>query len=439
MLLGVEESLSAQRSTPEGSDAYVAEDSSTELATALGIIGASLTFGINPSLEQMQRICSLLGHPEQQFVCIQVAGTNGKSSTSRYLAAILRAFGYSTGLYTSPELIDLTERIEIEGIPVDEASLARAVLHVHETAAADGFELTEFELITAAALVLFAERGVRYAVLEVGLGGRWDATTVVQPRLVVLTGVDLDHTAILGDTLEQIADEKAAIIKHGVSVVAAPTHREVTDLFQARAAREHARFIAVPAVRAQEFHSYQAQNKLTALTAARELLGDLGDGVDFDEARAQAALDATVVPGRLEIVRTDPLILIDAAHNPASACVLARALRPLPEGATLLLAVLADKDAAGIIEALTPSFTSIALTQTASPRAMPARELADLVQAITNRSFMVFESPELALIEFIKRGKSPIVATGSITLAAAVKDFLLKLSQSNQHGNQKED
>jgi len=385
---------------------------------AMGIINSALKFGINPSLVPIQRMCELLGSPEQRYTCIQVGGTNGKSSTSRYLAAILRSYGFSTGLYLSPELVFITDRIEIKGVPVSDEDFAQAVIRVYETAEADGTELTEFEITTAAALLLFAEHEVEYAVLEVGLGGRWDATTVVDPVLAVFTGVDLDHTAILGDTIAEIAAEKAAIVKMGTKVVAAPTDPAATQVFKARAAEFEVPFIEVPPAETQEVNSYQAQNKLTAMTAARELIG--ADA--FDEGKAQEAMDTTVVPGRLETLHTDPLVIIDAAHNPASAAMLARTLT-LPE-AILLLAILADKDATGIIEALVPLFPEIVVTQTSSPRAIPAHELAAQVESITGKAPQVFEHPEDALQVLLKQDL-PVVATGSITLAGEVKRFFL--------------
>ncbi len=422
----------------------------TSMKTALGIVNDALTFGINPSLEPMRRICALLDNPEKRFTCIQVAGTNGKSSTTRYLAALLKEAGYSTGLYTSPELVSITDRIEIEGNPIDEDSFARAVIHVHRVASEGSVLLTEFELITAAALWLFALFEIEYAVLEVGLGGRWDATTVVSPKLVVLTGVDLDHTAILGNTVSEIAKEKAAVIKEGVRVVAAPAYPDALAVFKARATQKNAPFIEVPPVAQQEQDSYQAQNKLTALTAARVLLG----ATFMSEKKAEETLDVTVIPGRLETVHKDPLIVIDAAHNPASARTLAATLKrsELSETTILLLAVLADKDAQGIIEALVPLFSQIVVTQTASPRAIPAEDLAKLVQAAEGAfragdrthkalardnshetggaSFVKSESTPLvfsttkAALAYLLKQDYPVIATGSITLAGEVKRIL---------------
>ena len=394
-----------------------------DIQAALQVIEAALTFGINPSLESMKAVCALLGNPQQQYTCIQVGGTNGKSSTSRYLAALLQSAGYSVGLYTSPELVFITDRIELNGAAIDEESFARAILLVHKTATEARISLTEFELITAAALCIFAEQKVEYAVLEVGLGGRWDATTVVTPAVAVLTGVDLDHTAILGDTLAQIAAEKAAIIKQGAAVVVAPTDDEALAVFKAEAEKQQARYIKVPPASEPEANSYQAQNKLTALTAASALPVTKA----LTDIEAYQVMNATVIPGRLETVHTNPLVIIDAAHNPASARMLVENFS-LPN-ALLLLAVLADKDARGIIDALAPHFTEITVTQTSCPRAIPAPELAKLVEEQTGKTPRVFLTPQDALQELLKQDK-PVIATGSITLAAEVKKVLIELCGS---------
>jgi len=393
------------------------QGSKANLDRAPQIIDAALSFGINPSLEPMKAVCAQLGKPQQNYTCIQVGGTNGKSSTSRYLAALLRAAGFTTALYTSPELVSITERIDVNGSPVEEDVFAAAILKVSETALQNCIELTEFELITAAALCIFADQKVEYAVLEVGLGGRWDATSVASPALVVLTGVDLDHTALLGDTVEEIAAEKAAIIKQGTTVVAAPTHLEAFEVFKGEARERQARFIEVPRASKPEENSYQAQNKLTAFTAACELLGKRGPSED----KAYQIMDATVIPGRLETVHTNPLVIIDAAHNPASARMLQENFS-IPN-ALLLLAILADKDAEGIIKALAPHFDEITVTQTASPRALPIVELQKQVEMLTGKAPRAYATPQVALDELLKQPR-PVLATGSITLAGAVKGIL---------------
>ncbi|MDR1082772.1 MAG: hypothetical protein LBL27_02755, partial [Coriobacteriales bacterium] len=206
---------------------------------ALGILRDALAFGIEPSLAGITALMRELGEPQLRYPCIQIAGTNGKSSTARFTAAFLHACGRKVGLYTSPELVEYPERMELDGEVVSRACFADAVLAAHEAsqraiASGEIEVITEFELLTAAALWLFAEERVTFAVLEVGLGGRWDATSVVNPKVAVVTGIDLDHTAILGDSLEQIAAEKAAIIKPGSIPVLGPGTTATREVFLAR-------------------------------------------------------------------------------------------------------------------------------------------------------------------------------------------------------------
>lgn len=178
-----------------------------EYREALEALQGALKFGINPGLGPIERMCAALGDPQGAYRCVQVAGTNGKSSTSRMTAALLRSQGIKTALYTSPELVRYPERMEIDGRVVSDGQFASAVEAALGAAAACSIEATEFELLTAGALWLFAQEGVEAAVLECGLGGRWDATSVCTPQVAVITGIALDHTHILGDTLEAIAAE----------------------------------------------------------------------------------------------------------------------------------------------------------------------------------------------------------------------------------------
>ena len=206
---------------------------------ALALLREALAFGIEPSLKGVTATLEQLGNPQGSFASLQVAGTNGKSSTARFAAAILRAQGFRVGLYTSPELVFYNERMEVDGAVVAAELFAQAVFAAQTAAdaaiAAGSLKLiTEFELLTAGALWLFAQQGVDIAVLEVGLGGRWDATSVVTPQVAAITGVDFDHTAILGNTLEEIAAEKAAIIKSGSIPVLGPGTAAAHDVFCAR-------------------------------------------------------------------------------------------------------------------------------------------------------------------------------------------------------------
>ncbi len=434
---------------------------------ACATLHEALRFGMDPSLEPISRMCAAMGAPQERYACIQVAGTNGKTSTARMCAALVQACmgaardgeqdgaklragesdaaknvandgerGSATdappkvGLYTSPGLTCYNERMEIfEGRDgavraISDMAFAEAIHAAARAGEKAGVVPTEFELLTAAALWWFAQEQVDAVVLECGLGGRWDATSVVNPAVAVLTGLDLDHTRILGDTLEQIAAEKAAIIKPGATAVLA-SGIPCRELFVARAREVDApvadacpadvELLADPAA-AASFPSYQRPNIATALKAAQAFLGASVAATP----QASRALAALSVPGRFECLREDPLLIIDAAHNPQSAAVLARemAARFTTSMPALLLGILADKDAAGIVRALAPLFTDIVATRSSSPRALPPEKLAALVAAETGRVPAVAPDIEHALSMLADR---PALATGSITVAGEVK------------------
>ncbi|MDR0888380.1 MAG: bifunctional folylpolyglutamate synthase/dihydrofolate synthase [Coriobacteriales bacterium] len=396
---------------------------------ALYILHDALKFGIDPSLDGIRALMREMGDPYKTYDCIQIAGTNGKSSTARYTASLLRAQGLNVGLYTSPELVYYEERMEINGRVVSRAEFAESILAAKE--AADAIVLagyvdavTEFELLTTAALWLFSQKRIDVAVLEVGMGGRWDATSVVTPAVATICGVGLDHTAILGDTLEEIAAEKAAIIKPGCEVVLGPGTKPVEAVFlqQCEDVGVESPIYTKPyELDNTRIPSYQAENIATAISTAQAYVG-----YDIDATSARVAIDATVTPGRFETICEDPLLLIDAAHNPQSAEHLASALAArfgstVP--ATLLLAILKDKDADGIIDALAPLFSDIVATETASPRAREANDLANMIEHHTGKPVVaVYDSVESALAASAANG-TPVVATGSITLAGEVKRY----------------
>ena len=425
---------------------------------AVAALEGALKFGMNPSLEPIAAMCTAMGEPQKRYRCIQVAGTNGKSSTTRMIAALLRAQGLRVGLYVSPHLVKYPERIEIDGRIVGDEAFARGIEAAFDAAARAGVQATEFELLTAAALWLFAQEGVDWAVLECGLGGRWDATSVVNPQVAVITGVALEHTAILGDTIEKIAGEKAAIIKPGSRAVFAHD-LAAREVFEQQAQDVEAPYSYAEPDATRPFDDelalmpvYQRSNLATALVAVEVTLGHAPS-----EASVRAALDELVIPGRFEVLRRDPLVIIDAAHNPQSAHALAGELRrfsgakgaagdvaerfPHEPGApvalpceirtmssavlpakqlTLLIGVLADKDARGIVRELCPLFSRVVVTASSSSRAIPADELAGIVEDECG------VRPEVAQSIGEARGllvNEPILATGSITVAGEVKDI----------------
>lgn len=390
---------------------------------AVATLEDALKFGMDPSLEPIRAMCAAMGDPQKRYRCVQVAGTNGKSSTTRMIAALLHAQGLRVGLYVSPHLIKYPERIEIDGRVVSDEDFARGIEVALDAAARAGVQATEFELLTAAALWLFAREDVDWAVLECGLGGRWDATSIVDPQVAVITGVALEHTAILGDTIEKIAGEKAAIIKPGSHAIFAHDlaaqgvfERQAQDV---GAPYSYAKLDATRAFDDELAYMpvYQRSNLATALAAVTVALGHAPSPESVS-----IALGGLVIPGRFEILRHDPLVIVDAAHNPQSAHVLAGELRRLFDGdaaiPTLLLGVLDDKDARGIIRELCPLFDRIVVTASSSTRAVPATELASLVAEETG--VRPEATHDVRAAQELLSGE-PIVATGSITVAGEVK------------------
>ena len=451
--------------------------SSLDYTSAVAVLADALRFGMDPSLGPIEAMLEALGHPERSYGCVQVAGTNGKSSVARFTAAALAAHGLRVGLYTSPHLVSYEERIEIAGSVVDRSLFADGISAALDAARDAGVEATEFELLTAAAFELFAREGVDVAVLECGLGGRWDATSACDPDVAVVTGIALDHTAVLGDTTRAIAAEKAAIIKPGTTVVLAEGIAE-RDVFAERAREVGARVVdagplgadgvelayepsgvepayessgAEPAYESSgvepaydaspcapadapaasdplHLPAYQLPNVRLALVAARAFLAARpGSAPAYDAARALRAALRTPVPGRFELVRADPPLLIDAAHNPASARVLARELssRDLALGlsriGTLVIGVLADKDARGIVSELAGLFDRVIATASPSSRSLAPADLAAVIESVTGRAPETAPTVEAALSLL---GSDAAIATGSITIAGEVHRIL---------------
>ena len=444
----------------------------------------TLKFGICPLLETVVDMLSELHDPDLRYTCVQVAGTNGKTSTSRYVAAILAGEGRSVALYTSPELVSYTERMEVGGRPVSEEAFARGISaaieagrRVNERRSNRGdrpYDVTEFDLLTVAACVVFAEAGVDAAVLEVGMGGRWDATSAVKSITCVgVTGIGLDHTRILGDTLEAIAAEKAAVIQTGRSCVLGPgvaLPDSVEDVFLDRAREQgvtpmlvrashtedvagimcggepraheelpHTMFeitsrpgrlgapLQLTVRTARETYdvgalkpSYQAANIACAVALSEAFLGRA-----LDRGRLFESVVTCPTPGRFDVVRPNPLGLVDACHNPQSVEVFLTAVRAIePDVAkrpTLLCAVLADKDVDGIVSLLAAEFPRVVLTQTLSARALAADELAGLFSAKGAKIEGVYPTVAEALASL---SDESFVACGSITTAGEVTGLM---------------
>jgi dihydrofolate synthase/folylpolyglutamate synthase len=383
-------------------------------------------FGMHFGLDRMRRLLNVLELPEVSFPTIHVVGTNGKSSTTRMIAALLECHGLRTGCFTSPHLLSYRERIQIgerdiapEAFAAAIARTVRAAELVDRTASPAGDVVTQFELLAAAALCEFELAGVDVAVLEAGLGGRYDATNVVDSRVAVLTNVGLEHTRYLGPTVADIAREKLAVVRVGATLVAGSgIDPEAVSLARATVAERDGTLVEAQAELEVELRAgggYQRRNFAAACSAARAFLRRELD----PEAVAQAAR-ALVVRGRFEVLDGRPVTLLDGAHNDGGVEALAASLPAFTAGRRLVavVSILDDKDAAGMLARLLVHCEAVVCTACTSPRALPAATLASLVGQIGGAAATVVMGPHRALARARElAGEDGVVlATGSIYL-----------------------
>ena len=401
-------------------------------------------FGIRPGLDTIRRLTAALGNPHDAYPSIIVAGTNGKGSVTAMIDSALRAAGYRVGRYTSPHLTSVTERFTVDGAAIDEPALRAETARVFRRAdalSATAQPPTFFETTTAIALSWFRRARVDAAVLEVGLGGRLDATNVVTPVAGVLTPVGLDHQAQLGDTLEAIAAEKAGVVKPGMIVVTTETRPAALAVFEETCRRCGARLVRAaadtavavrgpasaplievttpnrryPPFRPALAGAHQQSNAAGAIRLL-ETLAETGLPVAADA--VVRGLSDVAWPGRLDLVRVPGRgsVLLDAAHNPAAAAALARYLRDtFPDRLPIVCAVMRDKDADGIIDRLAPCASRIVCTAPDTPRATAPRALAERVRARASLPVTVEDDPRRAL-DAAWRTAPTVCATGSVFL-----------------------
>jgi dihydrofolate synthase / folylpolyglutamate synthase len=392
------------------------------------LLGLEL-FGMRFGLDRMHRLMTVLGLPQRRFASIHMVGSNGKSSTVRFAAAILEHHGLRTGSYTSPHLGSFRERVEVGEEPVSEADFAAAVARAAQAAELvnrtrepdDG--VTQFEALTAAAYHELARRGVEVAVIEAGLGGRYDATNVIPSKVVALTSVGLEHTRWLGPTIEDIAAEKLAVLHdHSTLAIGPWLDPAVRAAAEATAERTHSRLVEAPADVGVELRApgtFQRANFALAAASAEAFLGRPLDSGALERAGAE-----TRVPGRLEVVAERPLTVLDGAHNPEGARALADSLDDLlgeRRPRVAVIGVLDDKDAAGMLAVLLPSIDRVVFTRSANPRSLPPATLASLEgQLGGGPPAEIVTEPRAALArarELAGAGGS-VLATGSIYLIA---------------------
>ncbi|MGN6089047.1 MAG: bifunctional folylpolyglutamate synthase/dihydrofolate synthase [Actinomycetales bacterium] len=420
---------------------------------------------LTPSLERIALLVDLLGNPQQAYPVIHLTGTNGKTTTTRLVESLLREFGLRTGRFTSPHLHSVTERISIDGQPIAIRDFVRTwhdVLPLVELVdSRSDVPMSYFEVLVGLGYAAFADTPVDVAVVEVGMGGTWDATNVADGRVAVITPIDIDHTRFLGSTVTEIATEKSGIIKPGATAVVAQQPPEALEVLSARAREVGAtlllegvdfgvveREVAVWGQRLRlqgiggvyddvflPLHGeHQAHNAAVALVAVEAFLGGGAGRLDPDVVRAAYA--AATSPGRLEVVRRSPTVIVDAAHNPAGARATAAALQTEFDFTRLVgvIAAFADKDVEGILTAFEPVLAEVVVTAASSPRAMPVDELADIaegifgvdrVTAVPKLGAAIETAIELADASGEASGAG-VVVTGSIVTVAQARSLLGK-------------
>jgi dihydrofolate synthase/folylpolyglutamate synthase len=414
-------------------------------------------------LDATRRAVELLGDPQRAYPIIHVTGTNGKTSTSRIAESILRAYGLRTGLLTSPHLVRFNERIMIDGQPISDEALVRNWEDVRPYLEIVDAELEErgkapltfFEALTALAFAAFADSPVDVAVIEVGMGGEWDSTNVGDGQVAVFTPISLDHTKQLGDTVREIARTKSGIIKPSADVVSSAQAPEAMAELEEAARLTESTLAAQPqafdvvetrvavggqlvTVRGRAatyedvflplYGDHQAQNAAVAVAAVETFLGRGSRPLKAD--LVEEGFATATSPGRLQLVGIEPTILVDAAHNPAGAATLADALRRYFDfdEVTFVLGSLGDKDARGVVRALTPLATQFFVTEPSSDRALPADELGDIVREEAGDEATIVYSDALDAVEAAREWaaeepRRAVVVTGSIVLVGAAMAY----------------
>jgi dihydrofolate synthase/folylpolyglutamate synthase len=391
-------------------------------------------FGIKFGLDNIATLVAHLGHPERTFRTVHIAGTNGKGSVTAMIDTALRAAGHRSARYTSPHLVDLNERFVIDGRAVDDQALVDAITDVRaaiEELRANGrlqAEPTFFEVTTTVAFELFRRARVDVAVIEVGLGGRLDATNVITPEVTAITSIGFDHEQYLGTTLTAIAGEKAGIIKSGIPVVVGEVAPEAFDAIAAAARARGAELIRADADELNRYSrvplalhgAHQVRNAAVAVTLLRVLDGR---GVRVPHDAVVEGLTRVSWPGRLELRRFEDgrEALLDAAHNPDGAAALAAYLRELwPERPPLVFAAMRDKDVRGMFLALLPAVESLVLTRAVNPRSADPDVMAAIAREAAPALPIAIEPTRLGALDAAWRRSRRIVVAGSIFLLGDV-------------------
>ena len=401
----------------------------------LAFLESLVHLGQKFGLDTIRNLCAALGHPEHAYPSLLIAGTNGKGSVAAYVDHALRAAGWRVGRYTSPHLVRVNERITVDGRDIDDRALVDALERVRGT----GIIPTYFEALTAAAFAHFRAAGVDVAILEVGMGGRLDATNVVEPSVSAIVSIDFDHQAYLGSTLAAIAREKAGVLRPARLTVLGPLPDEARIAIEDEARETGARLLAAhDGARWRErdgvlqletpertYHQLRPlpgrHQRDNLLVAVRMLEGAAAAGLPIDFDRAAAGLSRAEWPGRLQWVPGDVPLLLDGAHNPAGARALADYVRERGQPFVLLFAAMADKAIREMAEVLFPLATSVVITAPDVARAASVGEIFAATDGTsTPRVAGATVASALPLARQLARGRGPVVVAGSLYLVGAV-------------------
>jgi dihydrofolate synthase / folylpolyglutamate synthase len=424
---------------------------------------------IEPTLDRITALTDLLGSPQLSYPTIHIAGTNGKTTISRMIDALMSELGYRTGRFTSPHLESFLERISIKGNSIDPGEFIKnyndIALYLDLIDSKQPHQISYFEALTALAFVAFAEHPVDVGIIEAGLGGEWDATNVVQSQVSVMTPIGLDHMDYLGDTLEEIAQTKAGIFKPESNVVLAAQTPEVAKVLMAQAAKVAAipfregveftvanRAIAVGGqmiainglygliedIFLPLYGAHQANNAAVALAAVEAFAG-----VQLDSELVRSAFSKVRSPGRCEVIHRDPTVIIDAAHNPHGAKAIATTINSEFDFETVIgvVAVLGDKDAAGILAELSQVVDYLVVSQSSSARALPANDLAmiakqffapEQIEVIPElRGAITYATEKANLSNQVNDGVSAVLITGSVVTAGEARMIVRNIFGGN--------
>jgi dihydrofolate synthase/folylpolyglutamate synthase len=402
---------------------------------ALEYLDSLLASGIRPGLSRMRALLRALGNPQKRVPAVIVAGTNGKGSTSATLTSILRTSGLRAALYTSPHLVDIRERWLIDGAPISDELLGEAVERLQAAADCTGITPTYFEALTLVAFIAFALAGCELAVLEVGMGGRLDATNVVRPLAAIITPIGFDHMEFLGNTIAKIASEKAGVIHRGAVVLTSNHDHRILAVLRRRAEQFGNRFLIVDGEHDTPLRGeFQRRNAALAVRAAEELAARFPS---ITRATIERGVAETRWRGRLERIDVRGReVWVDGFHNAHALAAVAPFLDRLPRPRLVVFGIMSDKDVHDVARQLFPMFDAAITTEPYPPRSMSAESLAEIARRL-GVAAVAEPDPRAALERALASGERTIVVGGSLYLAGAAIGFLdAELEQEHRRQQQ---